>query len=48
LSICYGIVREHGGDISCAHNPDGMGSTFYVRLPAAEAAALAAVSEGTS
>ncbi len=48
LSICYGIVREHGGDISCAHNPDGMGSTFYVRLPAAEAAALDAVSEGTS
>jgi len=48
LSICYGIVREHGGEVSCANNSDGVGSTFLVRLPAAEAAALAAVSEGTS
>lgn len=46
LSICYGIVREHGGEVSCANNPDGVGSTFLVRLPAAEAAVLAAVSEG--
>ncbi|HEV2314270.1 MAG TPA: ATP-binding protein [Candidatus Acidoferrales bacterium] len=45
LSICYGIVREHGGEVSCANNTDGVGSTFLVRLPAAEAAALAVVSE---
>lgn len=46
LSICYGIVREHGGEVSCANNTDGAGSTFLVRLPAAAAATLAAVSEG--
>lgn len=46
LSICYGIVREHGGEVSCANNTDGVGSTFLVRLPAAGAATLAAVSEG--
>src|SRR5579864_2265538 len=45
LSICYGIVREHGGEVSCANNPDGVGCTFFVRLPTARAAALAAVSE---
>lgn len=48
LSICYGIVREHGGEVSCANNSDGVGSTFFVRLPTARAAALAAVSEGAS
>lgn len=48
LSICYGIVREHGGEVSCANNTDGVGCTFFVRLPAAGAAALAAVSEGAS
>lgn len=45
LSICYGIVREHGGEVSCANNPDGVGCAFFVRLPTAEALALAAVSE---
>ena len=45
LSICYGIVREHGGEVSCANNPDGVGCAFFVRLPTAEASALAAVSE---
>ena len=48
LSICYGIVREHGGEVSCANNPDGVGCTFFVRLPTARAATLAAVSEGAS
>ena len=34
LSICYGIVREHAGEITCHNNADGEGATFVVRLPA--------------
>ena len=33
LSICYGIVREHEGEILCANNQDVQGATFSVRLP---------------
>ncbi len=33
LSICHGIIREHGGDI--AVSSDGPGATFCIRLPAA-------------
>ena len=33
LSICYGIVREHEGEILCANNQDMAGATFSVRLP---------------
>jgi two-component system NtrC family sensor kinase len=33
LSICYGIVREHEGEILCANNQDTEGATFSVRLP---------------
>jgi two-component system, NtrC family, sensor kinase len=33
LSICYGIVREHAGEIFCHNNDDGPGATFIVRLP---------------
>jgi PAS domain S-box-containing protein len=33
LSICYGIVREHEGEILCANNQDMPGATFSVRLP---------------
>jgi two-component system NtrC family sensor kinase len=33
LSICYGIVREHEGEILCANNQEGPGATFRVRLP---------------
>ena len=47
LSICYGIVREHGGEVSCVNNTEGAGSTFFVRLPMADATALTIVSEGT-
>ena len=32
LSICYGIVREHGGRIWAESDP-GQGATFYVELP---------------
>jgi len=34
LSVSYGIIREHGGDIS-VESDIGIGSTFAVRLPAA-------------
>lgn len=33
LSICYGIVREHEGEIVCANNKEMPGATFVVRLP---------------
>jgi len=39
LSICYGIVRAHSGEILARNNPDGIGSTFIVRLPASPQAA---------
>ena len=43
LSICYGIIREHQGEITCRNNADGPGATFLVRLPlAAEASSQAA------
>jgi signal transduction histidine kinase len=32
LSICYGILQEHGGEISCFNRPEG-GATFRVELP---------------
>jgi CheY-like chemotaxis protein len=34
LAVCYGIVRQAGGDISVTSAP-GQGTTFTVRLPAA-------------
>jgi PAS domain S-box-containing protein len=43
LSICYGIVREHAGEIFCHNNETGPGATFIVRLPIiAEAATMGA------
>jgi signal transduction histidine kinase len=33
LSICYGLVKEHKGQITCANRPEG-GATFRVELPA--------------
>ena len=35
LSICYGIVRAHGGEITCSNNADSPGSRFVIRLPVA-------------
>jgi signal transduction histidine kinase len=35
LSTCYGIVRQHNGDISC-RNREGGGATFTVSLPVAK------------
>jgi two-component system, NtrC family, sensor kinase len=44
LSICYGIVREHEGEILCANNQDIPGATFSVRLPIRVKADLTLVS----
>jgi signal transduction histidine kinase len=33
LSICYGIVKEHKGQITCANRPGG-GAQFRIELPA--------------
>lgn len=48
LSICYGIVRAHGGEISCWNNEGESGSTFVVRLPIATENALAAAASEAS
>jgi PAS domain S-box-containing protein len=45
LSICYGIVRAHGGEIQCWNNPNGEGSTFSIRIPAATENAAANAKE---
>jgi signal transduction histidine kinase len=36
LSMCYGIIQEHGGKISCRNRSEG-GASFLIELPAAEA-----------
>jgi PAS domain S-box-containing protein len=46
LSICYGIVREHNGEIFCHNNEDGPGATFIVRLPAVPESASMTASAG--
>jgi len=37
LSTCYGIIRQHGGEIDCQNRPEG-GAVFKVVMPAAVAA----------
>ncbi len=37
LSICYGIAKEHGGDITANNAPEG-GAIIEVKLPAVEGA----------
>lgn len=37
LSICYGIVREHSGEILCFNNHNSTGATFAIRLPLRQA-----------
>jgi signal transduction histidine kinase len=32
LSVCYGIIREHKGQIVCENRPQG-GATFRIELP---------------
>ena len=46
LSICYGIIREHQGEISCRNNSDGPGAMFLVRLPLAAEETIAAYPAG--
>jgi PAS domain S-box-containing protein len=46
LSICYGIVKEHRGEILCHNNTDGQGATFIVRFPAAPHTASLGVAAG--
>jgi len=42
LSTCYGIVRQHGGEIDCQNRPEG-GAVFRLVLPAVLAAPVEAV-----
>ena len=44
LSATYGVVQDHGGQISCFNKPDG-GAVFVVRLPALPATAVATASK---
>lgn len=48
LSICYGIIREHQGEITCRNNPDAPGAMFAVRLPLASEEAVAAHAAGVN
>ncbi|MEO8679171.1 MAG: ATP-binding protein [Vicinamibacterales bacterium] len=48
LSVCYGIVREHGGEITAANNETG-GAVFTVELPVmAESLASAEAAEAAA
>jgi len=48
LSICYGIIREHAGEILCRNNGAAPGATFIVRLPLASEAAVDVRAAGAS
>src|SRR5580704_17746870 len=39
LSTCYGIIRQHGGEIECRNRPEG-GAVVRLLIPIAMAAAL--------
>jgi signal transduction histidine kinase len=41
LSAAYGVMQDHGGQITCQNKPEG-GALFILRLPAAHPAAEAA------
>ena len=47
LSLCYGIVKEHGGSIQVASEL-GAGATFTIELPSASASQIAAANADTS
>jgi signal transduction histidine kinase len=40
LSVCYGIIQEHNGKITCGNRPEG-GAIFRIELPAASDSAQA-------
>jgi two-component system NtrC family sensor kinase len=46
LSVCYGIVREHGGQIIARNHPDG-GAMFTIELPVMAESLVAATFAGT-
>src|SRR5215813_1018962 len=48
LSICYGIAKEHGGEILCHNNIGRDGATFIVRLPVVPQAASVGASAGVT
>jgi signal transduction histidine kinase len=41
LSVCYGIIQEHNGTISCQNRPEG-GAVFRIALPVVRDAAVVA------
>jgi signal transduction histidine kinase len=43
LSVCYGIIQEHNGKITCQNRPQG-GAIFRIELPAVVDPALASAS----
>jgi signal transduction histidine kinase len=43
LSTCYGIARQHGGEIDCQNRPEG-GAVFRLVLPASVAVTVEAIS----
>jgi len=38
LSVVYGVIQDHGGQITCQNKPEG-GALFFVRFPAAPGSA---------
>lgn len=42
LSTCYGIIRQHGGEIACQNRPEG-GAVFKLMIPAVVADPVEAV-----
>lgn len=44
LSMCYGIIQEHGGKISCKNRDEG-GAVFLIELPAISASATATIAK---
>ncbi len=42
LSTCYGIIRQHGGEIDCRNRPEG-GAVVRLLIPVAMAAVLESV-----
>ena len=45
LSVVYGVIQDHGGQITCQNKPEG-GALFVLRFPAAEATAQVAGAAG--